>query len=72
MKSLFIFCISFFLSTTNSSFDQMDKINKSLLQAVRDRNIEKATELLKLGANVNYQNEQLDSPFLLAGALGYT
>lgn len=72
MKSLFIFCISFFLSTTNSSFDQMDKINKSLLQAVRDRNMEKAIVLLKLGANVNYQNEQLDSPFLLAGALGYT
>jgi hypothetical protein len=72
MKALVIFFISFFLSTTQSAFDQMDKINKSLLQAVRDRNIGKATELLKLGANVNYQNEQLDSPFLLSGALGYT
>lgn len=72
MKSLFICFISFFLSTTDSALDQMDKINKSLLQAVRDRNIGKATALLNLGANVNYQNEQLDSPFLLAGALGYT
>lgn len=72
MKSLLIYFISFFLSGSHSDFDQMDKTNKALLQAVRERNMEKATELLKLGANVNYQNEQLDSPFLLAGALGYT
>lgn len=72
MKSLLIYFISIFLSGSHSDFDQMDKTNKTLLQAVRDRNIEKATAQLKLGANVNYQNEQLDSPFLLAGALGYT
>lgn len=72
MKSLLIYFISFFLSTIHSDVDQMDKNNKALLEAVRDRNIGKATALLKLGANVDYQNEQLDSPFLLAGALGYT
>ena len=43
-----------------------------LLVAIKNDDVKEAKRLIDLGANVNVQDQQLDSPYLYAGAEGKT